>query len=58
MNFSLLYFSLFDLIGLFYLKYHYKILKKKLFTRTKHNLIIGKDKAKKRGQVVLIKNLD
>ena len=35
--------SLFNLVSFFPSKYHYKIVKKKLFISIKHDLIIGRD---------------
>ena len=54
----LLEISLFNLAGLFTSKYHYKIVKKKLFISIKHDLIIGRDMPETRRQKILIKNLD
>ena len=41
-SFSLFHVSLFKLVSLFPSKYHYKIVKKKLFISIKHDLIIDR----------------
>ena len=56
--FSLFHISLFNLVSLFPSKYHYKVVKKKLFISIKHDLIIGRDMPEARRRNVLIKNLD
>ena len=44
-------------VSLFNFKYHYKILKKNIFTRLKHDLIICRDMSKTRRQNLFLKNL-
>ena len=56
-SFSLLHVSLFNLVSLFPSKYHYKIVKKKLFISIKHDMIIGKDMPETRSRKILIINL-
>ena len=48
---------LFNLVSLFPSKYHYKIVKKKLFISIKHDLIIGRDMPGTRRRKILIKKL-
>ena len=57
-NFSLFHVSLYNLVSLFPSKYHYKIVKKKLFISINHDLIIGRDMPETRRRKILIKNLD
>ena len=57
-SFSLFHVSLFNLVRLFPSKNHLKIVKKKLFISTKHDLITGRDIPETRRQNILIKNLD
>ena len=54
---TLFHVSLFKLVSLFPSKYHYIIVKKKLFISIKHDLI-GRDMPETRRQKILIKNLD
>ena len=56
-SFSLLHVSLLNLVSLFPSKYHYKIVKKKLFISIKHDMIIGKDMPETHSRNILIINL-